>query len=122
MTVGRIYGKELEIRVLSEEIAESGNRPVHITMELKFDNSALLKKRPFVPVGKDFSISSDIFLGLFPFCILFDKDLTICREGAKIKEVLPSLVGQHIGECFSVRKPMMDALSWKSVRKVTCSI
>ena len=114
-TVGRIYGKELEIRVLSEEIAESGNRPVHITMELKFDNCALLKDTQLAPMGKDFSIGLDIFLSVFPFCILFDKDLIISRGGTKLKEVMPNLTGQHIGDCFSVRKPMMDGFCWKIV-------
>ena len=121
-TVGRIYGKDLEIRVLSEEIAETGARPVHITMELKFDNSALLREEELLPLEKDFSINADTFLGVFPFCILFDKDLTVCRQGNKLKEVLPSLMGKHLGDCFTVRKPMIDDISWKQVRNNSISV
>ena len=114
-TVGRIYGKDLEIRVLSEEIAESSIRPVHIIMELKFDNSELLRQRQLSPLDREFNISADTFFGVFPFCIVFDKDLMIHKQGRKLKEVLPDLKGQKLEECFTVRKPMIEAFNWKIV-------
>ena len=123
-TVGRIYGKELEIHVLSEEIGEGENTTTHFTMELKFDNSAFANQRLPSPMDRDFVIGADTFLGVFPFCILIDEDLLICREGIKLQEVLPDLVGQHLGDCFNIRKPFLDVLSWRlvSVTIVPCNV
>lgn len=113
-TVGRIYGKNLEIHVLSEEVSETAT---HFTMQLQFDNSALLEQQRLSPIDMDFSVTAETFLGVFPFSILFDKDLMVWREGAKLSQVLPSLVGEHLGDCFEIRKPMLEALSWKMVSR-----
>ena len=114
-TVGRNYGKDLEICVLSEEIVETNVRPVHIVMQLKFDNRELLNQRQPLPVDQDFIIKGNMFLKVFPFCILFDKNLIICGQGRKLKEVLPTIVGQRLGECFAIQKPRIDTFSWDNV-------
>jgi len=114
-TVGRIYGKELEIFVLSEEKEENGT--THITMELKFDNSEVLMSRQgqVTPLEQEFSINAETFLSVFPFCIVLDKDLLVLRQGVKLQEVLPGLVGQHLMDSFTIRKPMLESASWKVV-------
>lgn len=117
-TVGRIYGKDLEIGIISEEKlgpSKIGKCITHYTMELKFDNSELLEKRRMSPMEKHFSVDTSTFFGVFPFCVLFDEDLLVWKEGAKLQEVLPDLVGNHLEECFSIRKPMLATLSWKQV-------
>ncbi len=112
-TVGRIYGKNLEITLLSEEVLENG--AIHMVMELKFDNSEWLRTRRPSLKEKEFSIDSQTFLGVFPFCIFFDQDLVVWRVGTKLEEVLPDLVGMNLSECFSIHKPMFDALSYRMV-------
>ena len=115
-TVGRIYGKDLEIEVISEETI--GQSITHFTLDLKFDNRELLRLRQITPLEKRFSVDASTFLGVFPFCILFDEDLLVWREGEKLLEVLPDLVGKHLENCFSIRKPMLPALSWRQVRNI----
>lgn len=112
-TVGRIYGKDMEITVISEETLD--HHTTHFTLDLKFDNRELLHLRRMSPMERNFSVDASTFLGVFPFCILFDKDLLVWREGVKLIEVLPDLVGNHLQDCFSIRKPMLTAVSWKQV-------
>lgn len=113
--VGHIYGKGLEIELISEE--NMGQSMIHFTLELKFDNSELLDLRRMSPLEKNFSVDASTFLEVFPFCILFDEDLLMWREGAKLQEVLPDLVGNHLEDCFSIRKPMLATVSWRQVRE-----
>ena len=113
ITVGRIYGKKLEINIVSEEVTESGN--THYAIELKFDNSELLNARGPSLEHKNFSIDAQTFLGVFPFSVLLDKDLVIWRVGVKLHEVLPNLVGESFKDCFTIRKPILDSLNWRMV-------
>lgn len=112
-TVGRIYGKDLEIAVLAKEKLEHST--THFTLDLKFDNHEVLFLRRMSPLERNFSVDASTFLGVFPFCILFDKDLMVWRVGVKLVEVLPDLVGNHLQDCFSIRKPMLAAVSWRQV-------
>ena len=119
-TVGRIYGKELEIGVISEEkIGQSslGQTITHFTLDLKFDNSELLFLRRLSPMEKHFSVDASTFLGVFPFCLLLDEDLVVWRVGVKLQEVLLDLAGNHLEDCFSIRKPMLPKVSGRQVRE-----
>ncbi len=113
-TVGHIYGKDLEIVVLSEDKTENA---IHFTMKLIFDNRELLKSYQPRPLQENFSIDAETFFRVFPFCILLDKDLLVVRQGSKLQEVLPDLEGQNLTDIFSIRKPtMLETPCYKSVR------
>lgn len=116
-TVGRIYGKDLEITVLSKETTENSTC---FTLDLKFDNQEFLcSKRRIAeaPIERSFSINAETFLGVFPFCVLFDRDLLVWKEGTKLQQVLPGMVGSHFLDCFTIRKPTLldHTVSWKQV-------
>lgn len=113
VTVGRIYGKEVEVVLLSEEISESGT--YHIVLDLKFDNVEFLKEEQIAVEQKQFSVDSQMFLQVFPFCLVLDRKLIIQETGIKICHVLPPLIGQCLVDCFTIRKPMLDGVSWKEV-------
>ena len=114
-TVGRIYGKDLEIEVLSEEKTENAYRFI---MKLKFDNSIHQLYRQPTPVESSFSIDAKTFFGVFPFCVMFDKDLIVLGEGARLQEVIPDLVGKNLVSNFTIRKPrMQDTPTWKLVSR-----
>ena len=115
ITVGRIYGKDIEVEVLSEETSESGDT-THFVMELKFDNKELLRLRQPSMKDTDFTIDAHTFLGVFPFCLLLDKDLIVKRVGRKLQEVLPDLMEKRLNDCFTIRKPLFDTLNWRMVR------
>ena len=111
-TVGKIYGKDLDISIEMEEV---NGEETHVVLDLKFDNSEmLLQRRPSI-IDNSFSISSDTFLSIFPFCIHFSNDLVITRVGDKLQEVLPNLLGRNLGEVFALLKPHFGGLSWNVV-------
>ena len=115
-TVGRIYGKDLEIVLLSKETTENAT---HFTMKLNFDNRELLKSDQPIPAKENFQIDAETFFGVYPFSILFDKDLVVLHEGAKLREVLPQLEGQNLMDMFTIRKPtLLDTPSFQSVREL----
>jgi guanylate cyclase len=118
-TIGKIYGKQLEISVISEDQTDKGEN--HYILDLKFDNRAMLMTRRASVVGfVDFQISSETFFKMFPFSLIFSKELVICRVGRKLQEVLPGLYGEVVSSAFTLLKPYMAELDWDSVR-CTCT-
>ena len=113
-TIGKIYGRQLEIDVISIGQTEKGEY-FHI-LDLKFDNRAMLRaKRASVVGSAEFHISSEYFFRMFPFSIVFSKDLVICRVGQKLQEVLPGLCGSVVSSAFTLTKPYLAELDWSSV-------
>lgn len=111
-TVGRIYGKELEIIERSNEV--NGDE-IHYVLELKFDNSEVLRQAPTNDKEKMFQIDSSSFLGVFPFSLVFDESMAIYHVGNKLKEVFPQLNGQKLDQMFTIRKPQFGKLTWSTV-------
>ncbi len=131
-TMGKIYGKQLEVSVVRED--EKKGEETHVVFDLKFDNSAILRQHTANIDGTELQvsrltsarlsthcvllfiqISAETFLGIFPFCVVFEKDLTISRVGTKLQEVLPSLIGCRLDRAFTVCKPHHATLEWKTV-------
>jgi len=113
-TVGRIYGKDVEVEPLSEEISDSGT--CRTVLDLKFDNSEFLQQRQIAVQQKQFTVDSQMFLSVFPFCLLLDQQLVIQEVGLKICEVLPPIIGTMLAESFIIRKPLLENVSWRQVR------
>ena len=114
-TIGNIYGKQLEISVISQGQTDKGE--YYYILDLKFDNRAMLMTRQASVVGfVDFQISSETFFKMFPFSLIFSKELVICRVGRKLQEVLPGLYGEVVSSAFTLLKPYMAELDWDSVR------
>ena len=111
-TVGKIYGKDLNISVLEQQ--ENGEE-CHFTLDLEFDNSEMLRPRRPSSFGMDFTVSDERFLGIFPFCLVFGPDLVITRVGQKLLEVMPHILGKKISEVFNLRKPQFGKLNWSTV-------
>lgn len=114
-TIGKIYGKNLEIIIQSEEL---NGTDCHVVLDLRFDNrEMLLPRRPsmLAMAETDFKIDSDTFLGIFPFCVMFNLDLVITRVGSKLQEVLPHLFGKLLNQAFILRKPQFGQLNLHTV-------
>lgn len=110
-TIGTIYGKQLEISILSKEETDRGE--VHTIFDFKFDNSAMLDTKRASVVGfADFQIDSETFFSIFPFSFIFTEDLVICKVGSKLQEVLPGLFGEVLSSAFTLSKPYMTQLDW----------
>ena len=115
-TVGKIYGKELEISVDSEE---TDGIVTHFVLDLKFDNrEMLMPRRPSVMGFADFSIDSDTFFSIFPFGLAFSDDLIIRKVGSKLQEVLPDLFGEQLDQTFTLLKPHLGRLNWNQVSQM----
>ena len=110
--VGLIYQKELEISVISEINASEG---CHVILDLKFDNTELLKMRRPSQVYQDFQISGPVFLDVFPFSFVFDKKMHIAGIGKKLQDVMPGLRGKQVDEAFVHLRPNHVVLKWDSV-------
>lgn len=112
-TVGKIYGKDIDVEMESEE--QNGNE-THVILQLNFDNREMLRSRRPSLVNTEFKIDSDTFLTIFPFVIMFGEDMTIKRVGLKLEEVLPNLIGENLDTMFSLRRPQFGSLTWKLIR------
>ena len=45
---------------------------------------------------------------MFPFCILFQKDMTITSMGVSLRQVIPQIVGKKISSFFELVKPLVE--------------
>ena len=112
--IGKIYGKEIKISVLSKDETEDGEN--YYIMDFEFDNSAMLMtKRPSVMGTADFQIDSTTFFEIFPFSFVFSEDMAIRKVGSKLEEVLPGLSGAVLHHAFTLSKPYMGQLNWNAV-------
>ena len=115
-TVGRIYGKELDIVERSSEVS---GEEIRYVLELKFDNSEMLRQAPCNDAEIESQIDSSSFLGVFPFSLIFDDSMTIYCVGSKLKEVFPQLIGLKLDQAFTLKKPQFGQLTWSTVSAYT---
>ena len=114
-TIGKIYGKQLEVSLVSKDQTEKGE--YYFILDLKFDNREMMKSRRMSVVGSaNFHISSETFFRMFPFSFVFSQDFVILRVGCMLQEVLPGLCGEVVSSAFTLTKPYMAELDWSSVR------
>lgn len=111
--VGQIYGKELE--VVQRSLDDSGEQ-LHYVLELCFDNSELLLHNIPTSPKLPYALDSEQFLGVFPFCFVFDRDLVIQWVGPKLELVLPRLAGRRLYHVFTLKKPQFCSFAWSQVR------
>ncbi|XP_077552282.1 soluble guanylate cyclase 88E-like [Haemaphysalis longicornis] len=115
--VGRhFYSTDVDVEILKEE---SIFNTLHVIMRLNFDNMAYqppsLKRDEEDTVSRALlPVKAFVFLEIFPFCVVFDEDLTITNIGNSLQAVMPMVVGKRIPEVFDLAKPMVEC-SWKSI-------
>ena len=57
---------------------------------------------------ENLSIRSDTFFELFPFHVVFDRNMAIRSIGAGLKAVMPHIEGQTIDEMFCLSRPLLE--------------
>ena len=119
LTVGRIYSKEITIEILSEQTGPDG---LHVVLDLQFDNHELLAHTVENPLGNSLNVDGTTFLSIFPFCVVFDKEMVIGIVGRKLNRVLPNLVGRQMSRAFSIRRPRTVKLEWDLVSKLLWTV
>ena len=45
---------------------------------------------------------------MFPFCVLFQQDLTVSSIGVALRQVMPHIVGKKITSYFELIKPLIE--------------
>jgi guanylate cyclase len=56
----------------------------------------------------------DVFYDLFPFHILFDREMVIRSIGKSLRATVDEITGYDVTQVFSLKKPLID-FSWDSV-------
>jgi len=78
--------------------------------ELTFQNHGFVEHRKALEERKDTSmpIRAGVFFDMFPFCILYEKDMTIKNMGTALRYCIPQSVGKKLGEFWELMKPLID--------------
>ena len=122
LKVGKVfYNVNVEIEVLSEKQEMDLQ---HVVFELRFENTQYKKltsstnsDSSFQSVGSNLPIKSEIFFELFPFHVVFKKDLEIISVGDSLKQAMKHAENESIRDVFNLVRPLMN-LTWENVRKI----
>lgn len=53
-------------------------------------------------------IRASTLFEMFPFCVLFQKDLTVSSIGVALRQVMPHIVGKKVTSYFELVKPLIE--------------
>merc|ERR1719309_897974 len=78
--------------------------------ELKFNNQAYVDFLAAKESRKEASmpIRAGIFFEMFPFCLLFEKDMIVKNMGSALRFCIPQMIGQKLGNFWELMKPLVD--------------
>ena len=114
------YDLNLEIEVVEVKELKRLNQ-INTIFALRFDNRGYVQEiRNQLMSQKAVSrlphVRGGVVLSLFPFSVIFNKDLQIVDVGIKLKEILGSAVmlDAPVSNFFVIRRPRMD-WDWDSV-------
>uniref|UniRef100_H3CKY4 guanylate cyclase n=1 Tax=Tetraodon nigroviridis TaxID=99883 RepID=H3CKY4_TETNG len=142
--VGRqFYNTDIEVEILSKEETEKMTYVVrrccaptcpaaggHLTpappchgfrlaqvYKMNFDNAAFKHRMPqqkTAPSYEKLPMKRGIFFDMFPFSVIFRRDMTMYRIGDGLKEVFSDLQGKKVNEEFTLVRPMLE-FSWDNI-------
>ena len=85
--------------------------------KMNFDNAAFKHRMPqqkTAPGYEKLPMKRGIFFDMFPFSVIFRRDMTMYRIGDGLKEVFSDLQGKKVDEEFTLIRPMLE-FSWENV-------
>merc|ERR1719410_2133200 len=99
--------KKLECKLKKQEIVFD---TAVFTYELLFENNDFTEYKKALESRKDTSmpIRAGTFFDMFPFCILFEKDMIVKNVGSALRFCIPQQVGRKLGEFWELIKPLVD--------------
>ncbi|XP_076137392.1 soluble guanylate cyclase gcy-31-like, partial [Alosa pseudoharengus] len=113
--VGRqFYNTDIEVEILSKEETE---KMTYVVYKMNFDNAAFKHRMPqqkTAPGYEKLPMKRGIFFDMFPFSVIFRRDMTMYRIGDGLKEVFSDLQGKKVDEEFTLIRPMLE-FSWDNV-------
>lgn len=124
--VGRFfYHLEVDVKVLEYNENNHGSNAL---FQLTFDNSVYMetRRRPkrhsvisLNGEAGDLKIPMDVFYEVFPFHIVFDRQMVISSTGNSLEAVLPDLPGKKIASQFTLIRPFTE-FTWENVSHYYC--
>ncbi|MBN3300026.1 GCY8E cyclase, partial [Amia calva] len=113
--VGRqFYNTDIEVEILSKEETE---KMTYVVYKMNFDNAAFKHRMPqqkTAPGYEKLPMKRGIFFDMFPFSVIFRRDMTMYRIGDGLKEVFSDLQGKKFNEEFTLVRPMLE-FSWDNI-------
>ncbi|XP_060936892.1 soluble guanylate cyclase 88E-like [Limanda limanda] len=113
--VGRqFYNTDIEVEILSKEETE---KMTYVVYKMNFDNAAFKHRMPqqkTAPSYEKLPMKRGIFFDMFPFSVIFRRDMTMYRVGDGLKEVFSDLQGKKVDEEFALVRPMLE-FSWDNI-------
>ncbi|KAL7392993.1 hypothetical protein ABVT39_005013 [Epinephelus coioides] len=113
--VGRqFYNTDIEVEILSKEETE---KMTYVVYKMNFDNAAFKHRMPqqkTAPGYEKLPMKRGIFFDMFPFSVIFRRDMTMYRIGDGLKEVFSDLQGKKVNEEFTLIRPMLE-FSWDNI-------
>ncbi|XP_069796341.1 soluble guanylate cyclase 88E-like isoform X2 [Narcine bancroftii] len=113
--VGRqFYNTDIEVEILSKEETE---KMTYVVYKMNFDNAAFKHRTPQLKAAPDYEklpMRKGIFFDMFPFSMIFRRDMTMSRIGDGLKEVFSDLQGKKVHEEFTLVRPMLE-FNWDNI-------
>jgi guanylate cyclase len=116
------YGLDVQIEILSEKQEMDIQ---HIVFQIVFENAEFTKisnsnstSEVYVQhIGSNLPIRSEIFFELFPFHVVFKRDLEIISVGESLRQAMTHAECESIRDVFNLIRPLMN-LTWDNVRNI----
>ncbi|XP_042201847.1 soluble guanylate cyclase 88E-like [Callorhinchus milii] len=113
--VGRqFYNTNIAVEILSKEETE---KMTYVVYKMNFDNAAFKHRMPqqkAAPGYKKLPMKRSIFFEMFPFSVIFRRDMTMYRIGDGLKEVFSDLQGKKVNDEFTLVRPMLE-FNWDNM-------
>merc|ERR1719495_741961 len=78
--------------------------------ELTYDNRGFVEYQKALESRKEASmpIRAGVFFEMFPFCLLYEKDMIVKNMGSALRFCIPQMIGQKLGNFWELMKPLVD--------------
>merc|ERR1719245_1419777 len=105
--------KKLDIELKKQEVIFD---TVVTYYELKFENQGYITKLENEAKRKvdAMPIKASIIFEVFPFCILYNKDMEVTILGSALRQILSKNVGQGLGSFWELVKPLVE-FKWEVI-------
>ncbi|XP_071809023.1 soluble guanylate cyclase 88E-like isoform X4 [Asterias amurensis] len=102
----QFYNLDVKVDVVSEE---TRGDTTYVVFKLEFDNKEFESRSKNVStMGDEAVVQANIFFDLFPFHIVFDKNMTVKNVGKSLQAIIPDIVGKNITNSFELKRPMLN--------------
>lgn len=111
--VGKMfYNTKVDIDVIEQR---STDEMTHVVMRLHFDNTAYVEPETLSSnFRQSLPVRSDVFFEVFPFNIVFNREMIIRNIGAGLSAIMAEIEGKSITSVFSLSRPLLH-FSWETV-------